>query len=148
MRNKILILLLVLLLAIAGGLAAFWPFQDRRILRLPGVVEVQEVRLGSKVGGRVEAVLIKEGNEVYKNQPLVIFEAPELKNQKNQLVARLQQAEADWQKAVNGARVEEKDAARAAMNSAKARSDRAENGFRQEEIDQAESDLKSAKADA
>jgi multidrug efflux pump subunit AcrA (membrane-fusion protein) len=110
-------------------------------LRLPGVVEVQEVRLGSKVGGRVQEVLVQEGEVIYKNQPLIVFEAPELKNQRDQLVARLQQAEADWLKAVNGARVEEKDAARAAMNSAKARADRAENGFRKEEVDQAKSDL-------
>ena len=147
MRRKIIIVLLVALLIITGGLAAFWPFRSRHVLRLPGIVEVQEVRLGSKVGGRVEAVLVQEGEVIYKNQPLITFEAPELRNQRDQLAARLQQAEADWLKAVNGARVEEKDAARAAMNSAKARAHRAENGFRKEEVDQAKSDLESADAD-
>src|SRR5262249_50652203 len=83
MRRKIIIVLLVALLIITGGLAAFWPFRSRHVLRLPGVVEVQEVRLGSKIGGRVEAVLVQEGDVIYKNQPLITFEAPELRNQRD-----------------------------------------------------------------
>src|SRR5947208_1901592 len=108
MKKKVWLVLVVLVLACAGGLAAFWPFQNRHVLRLPGIVEIQEVRLGSKVGGRVEAVLIQEGDIVYKGQPLVVFEAPELRNQREQLVARHQAAEADWLRIVNGARPEEK----------------------------------------
>ena len=44
-------------LAAVGGIWVwFWLLPGRQAattLRLPGVVEVQEVRLGSKVGGRV-----------------------------------------------------------------------------------------------
>jgi HlyD family secretion protein len=147
MKKKITILLLVLVLVVVGCAAAFWPFQKRNVLRLPGIVEVQEVRLGSKVGGRVEAVLVQEGDVIYKNQPLIVFEAPELKNQRQQMKARLDSALAEWERAVHGPRPEEKDAGKAAMDSAKARYDRAENGFRKEEIEQAQSDLKSAEAD-
>jgi HlyD family secretion protein len=147
MKNKILIVLLVALLAVAGGLAAFWPFRNRHVLRLPGVVEVQEVRLGSKVGGRVDAVLVQEGDKIYKSQPLVVFEAPELKNQRQQMQARLDSAKAEAERAENGPRQEEIDAAEAAKESAKARWDRAVYGWRVEEKEQAESDLKTAQAD-
>jgi HlyD family secretion protein len=147
MKNKITILVAVLLLVLAGCAAAFWPFQKRNVLRFPGIVEVQEVRLGSKVGGRVEAVLVQEGDVTYKNQPLIVFEAPELKNQRLQVKARLDSAVAEWQRAVNGPRSEEKASGKAAMDSAKARYDRAVNGFRKEEIEQAESDFQSADAD-
>ena len=47
----------VVMVLIAGaGTAAwyYWPWRGNSdVLRLPGVVEIQEVRLGSKVGGRV-----------------------------------------------------------------------------------------------
>ena len=55
--------------AIAGFLVvprAWLPAAGREptALVLPGVVEVQEVRLGSKVGGRVREVHILEGDRV------------------------------------------------------------------------------------
>ncbi len=34
---------------------------DTRHLLLPGIVETQEVRLSSRVGGRVDKVLVREG---------------------------------------------------------------------------------------
>ena len=40
-------------------------------LELPGTVEVQEVRLGSKIGGRVDRVLVREGELVQPGQLLV-----------------------------------------------------------------------------
>jgi multidrug efflux pump subunit AcrA (membrane-fusion protein) len=148
MRNKIVIVVVILVLAAAGGLAAFWPFGNGKVLRLPGVVEIQEVRLGSKVGGRVEALLIQEGDKIaYAGQRLLIFEAPELNNQKKQTQARLDSAIAELERAVNGPRKEEIDAAEAAMNSAWARWERAENGFRPEEIKQVKADLEAAEAD-
>ena len=147
MRNKLILLMVVLLLAVAGGLAAFWPFHDRNVLRLPGVVEVQEVRLGSKVGGRVEAVLIQEGDVIYKNQPLVTFEAPELKNQRLQMKARLDAAIAELERAESGPRKEEKEAAEAVMRSADARWKRLIYGWRIEEKQQSKSDLETAEAD-
>jgi HlyD family secretion protein len=146
MRNKILILLVVAILAIAGGLAVFWPFGNGKVLRMPGIVEVQEVRLASKVGGRVESVLINEGDEIYANgQPLIIFEAPELKNQRQQLAAKLDSAKAELERLRN-ARPQEIKAAAAAMESAKARWDKAVNGWRNEEKQQ-DFELKTAVAD-
>jgi multidrug resistance efflux pump len=116
-------------------------------LRLPGVVEIQEVRLGSKVGGRVERVETAEGAIVEPGQLLVAFEAPELQAQKVQLEARVQASAADLEKARNGARAEEREAARAAMLAAEQRYVRAKNGPRPEEINQARAELEAARAD-
>jgi hypothetical protein len=44
------------------------------------------------------------------NKPLVIFEMPELKNQRLQTKARLDAANAEWQRTKNGPRIEEKQA--------------------------------------
>src|SRR4051794_3482429 len=91
-----------------GTLGCFWPSGDRdRVLSLPGVVETQEVRLGSKVGGRVERVAIEEGDVPRAGQTLVVLEAPELVARRDQLVARLHAAEATLEKARNGPRAEE-----------------------------------------
>lgn len=147
MKRKPLIVVIVLVVVSGAGAAAFWPFHHRRALTMAGIVEVQEVHLGSKVGGRVESVMVREGAIIYKNMPLVTFEAPELKNQRLQAKARLDGAIADWKRTENGPRIEEKLAAKAAMESAKARWDRAVNGYRLEEVEQAENDWKSAEAD-
>ena len=48
----------IVLIGVAVALGFFWPFcQAQTVLRLPGVVEIQEVRLGSKVCGRVAEAL-------------------------------------------------------------------------------------------
>src|SRR5262249_4249764 len=126
----------------------YWPFVKRTPgLRLPGIVETQEVRLGSKVGGRVAQVRVREGDLLEPEQVLVHFEAPELESQKRQLQARLRTAEADLEKCKNGFRREEKDAARSAFEAARARWQRLKSGSRPEEIEEAAGDLARADAD-
>jgi HlyD family secretion protein len=143
-----LVLGIIVLLLTAGGFAYFWSMGNRSALHLPGIVEIQEVRLGSKVGGRVESVLVKEGDIVdsYDRKLLVIFEAPELKNQKKQMLAKLEAAEAEYQRAQNGPREEDKEAAKAAALAAKARYARIKSGWRVEEKQQTQSELESAQA--
>src|SRR5437762_1001407 len=90
MRRIGLWALLLLLVAVAVGLGFFWPFgQPNNVLRLPGVVEVQEVRLGSKIGGRVAEVSMVEGAIVETGHVLVRFEQPELEAQAAQQRARI-----------------------------------------------------------
>jgi multidrug resistance efflux pump len=131
-----------------GALAFWWPFGSRdAALRLPGTVETQEVHLGSKTGGRVAEVLVREGDLINPGQPLVRLEAPELEAQREQWGARLRAAEADLEKARNGARPEEKEAAREAVAAAEARWRRLRKGPRDEEVRQAEADLDAAEAE-
>ncbi|HZT82773.1 MAG TPA: efflux RND transporter periplasmic adaptor subunit [Gemmataceae bacterium] len=137
-------------LAVLAGIAvgAYWLLRPPPgVMKLPGVVEIQEVRLGSRVGGRVAEVKAVEGDLAEAGQPLVVLDVPELKAQAEQLQARLAQAEAELDKARNGARKEEKEAAWAAVESAFARWNRLEAGPRPEEIDQARADLKAAETD-
>jgi multidrug resistance efflux pump len=146
--RKALLILGVVLAAVAAGLGFFWPFPGQdRCLRLPGIVEIQEVRLGSKVGGRVEKVDVQEGQLVEPGRALVYFEVPELRAQREKVQAKLQQALADWDKAKNGPREEEKEAAKAALAAAKAKLDRLEAGWREEEKRQAGNELETAVAD-
>jgi multidrug resistance efflux pump len=154
MRWKTIAAMTALLAAILVALG-FWPLRQRRdLLELPGVVEIQEVRLGSKIGGRVAAVLANEGDIVQPDQPLVRIDAPELEAQKTQWEARLRQMEADLEKQKNGPRAEEIAQAKSDLNSAQAdlelaRSDfaRSERLIRQGGTDRAEYDSARAALD-
>jgi HlyD family secretion protein len=138
----------MLLLAGAAAGAIFWLHNgSSKVLKLPGIVEIQEVRLGSKIGGRVGAVLVREGDEVYQGQPLVVFEAPELERQLAQQSARAESLRQDWLKAKAGSRKEEIALAQAAVNQALAELVRVEAGWRDEEKRQAASDQEAAEAD-
>jgi multidrug resistance efflux pump len=108
-----LLAVVLLLAAVAVTLGFFWPFGGRdHVLRLPGVVEIQEVRLGSKIAGRVAEVLVREGEIAKPGQLLVRFEAPELEAQRVQQQARVNMLKAEYDKAKNGPRPEEKEQAR------------------------------------
>jgi multidrug resistance efflux pump len=139
---------LAILGAVALALGFFWPFRHRTpSLQLPGVVEIQEIHLGSKIGGRVDRVETVEGATVEAGQPLVFFAVPELEAQRIQCQARLESAQADYQKAKNGPRAEEKQAARKAMESLKVRLEMLQAGWRKEEIQEARSQSESSEAE-
>ena len=148
MRWKILFATAVSVAAAAGALAFSWPFGGPdAALRLPGTVETQEVRLGSKTGGRVAEVLVAEGDLVRPGQVLVRLEAPELEAQQRQAEGNLRAAEAELEKARSGPRPEEKEAAREAVAAAEAHWRRLQKGPRDEEVRQAEADLDAAEAE-
>ena len=142
MSYKTLIAIVLVLVAIGVAVGFGWPrMQSRDVLELAGVVEIQEVRLASKVGGRIEKVLVSESDEVVAGQPLIVLDSRELKAQKQQLEAKLQSAIAARDKAERGPRDEEKAAAEAAVKAAQARLERLENGARKEEIDAAQAEV-------
>jgi multidrug resistance efflux pump len=137
------------LVALAGSTAGLWlgihPRETEQ--RLPGIVETQEVRLSSRVGGRVSKVQVAESQIVEPGQVIVELEMPELDAQRAQLVAQEDAAEAVLAKLKNGAREEEKAAGKAAVDAAAARLARMRHGFRDEEKVQARSELQALEAD-
>jgi multidrug resistance efflux pump len=133
--------------SLAAASGCWWLLRGRDAeLRLQGTVEVQEVRLGPTIGGRVAEVLIREGKPVQPGQVLVRLEAPELEAQREQWLARVQATSAALDRMRNGARAEEREAAEAAAEAAQARYERLKAGSRVEEIRQAEAELKSEEA--
>jgi multidrug resistance efflux pump len=147
MKVKAIAAAVVVALA-AAALIFFWPFGGGpRSLRLPGVVEIQEVRLGPRIAGRVAEVHVWEGDHVKPGQLLVTLDVPELKAQVEQARARWGEAEALREKTDHGPRQQEKEAAEAAYLAAKARLDRLETGYREEEKRQAENEYRAAQVD-
>ena len=148
MKKISIIVLVAILGAAAVSLGFFWPFSHSSdSLKLPGTVEVQEIRLASKIGGRVKDVCIKEGDTVEAGTELLRFDCPELQAQRDQVAMRLRAAKADLLKAENGPRPQEKAEAKAMMEMAQARLERMKTGWREEEKQQARDDWASAEAD-
>jgi multidrug resistance efflux pump len=139
---------LLLLAGVAAGLGYYRPWAHHpEVLKLPGVVEIQEVRLGPRVAGRVVKVYVREGDVVRPGQLLIRLDVPELEAQLAQASAHQREAEALLDKAQNGPRPEERDAAEAAYRAARARLDRLETGYREEDKRQAENEFKAAQVD-
>jgi HlyD family secretion protein len=115
-------------------------FRRDNSLQGSGTVEARDIRVGSKIAGRIDKVLVREGDSVQAGQVLVTFDDREL-------MATLQQSQASAQKAERGYRKEEIEQARGAAAAAKAEYEQRKNGYRREDIAAAQSDLDRAKAD-
>jgi len=140
MNRKLLIPVLVVAALI--GLAVYSSGMLHRdgSLHGSGTVEARNIRVGSKIGGRIDKVLVREGDPVEAGQVLITFDEKEL-------AASLAQSRATAEKARRGYRPEEIAEARAAAAQAKAEYDQRRNGYRQEDIDAAQADLDRANAD-
>jgi HlyD family secretion protein len=124
-----------------------WFGEDKRSLVFSGTVETREVRVGSKVGGRVAQILVVEGQQVTAGQPLVRLDVSELEAQNRQVEARIAQTEARLSRLENGARPEEKAQASAATAAARASLEAIKTWPRPEEVAQARSAVAASQAE-
>jgi multidrug resistance efflux pump len=138
-RKLILILIAAAAILAATALYAGWFHRDTT-LQGSGTVEARDVRVGSKIGGRIDKVLVREGDLVQPGQVLITFDDKELQ-------AALEQSHANAEKAERGFRPEEIAEARAAAAQAKADYEMRKNGYRKEDVDSAQDDVERAKAD-
>jgi multidrug resistance efflux pump len=149
-RFKRVIFVTVVILAIIAGVAAWKYFSGRAAsdsIALSGTIEADEIHVGSKVGGRIAEVLVKEGQEVKAGQPLIRFEAYDLQARKSDAVAAIAQAEANLEKMKNLSRPEEVMEARAEAEAAWMALELARNGPRKQEIEAARAEVDAAAAD-
>jgi multidrug resistance efflux pump len=136
----------VILIALVWMVAAY--LGHRRGLEYSGTVETREIQIGSKVGGRVTSVAVEEGQQVRAGAPLVRFECDELKAQRAQAAATVEQAQADLDRMTRGNRPEEIAQAEAAARAQREALEAAKNGPRKEDLAQGKADYEAARADA
>lgn len=141
MKGRLAIPLVVLALVLAGlALLARGP-GGNGAPDGSGTVEARNVRVGSKAGGRVAEVLVREGDRVVPGQLLVTFEDRELR-------AALDEARAVLEKTLRGPRPEEVAESRAAAAHARAEYEQRLHGSRKEEIAAAKAEADRARAEA
>lgn len=114
-RWLLLPLVLVVLLALLR-----WS-QERPVpFRVSGFLEADEIRVGSRVGGRVAAVHVDEGSRVEPGTVLVELEPFDLLERQAELAARGQALSARLEELRAGPRHQEIEAMRARLDSARA----------------------------
>jgi HlyD family secretion protein len=147
MKRRLFVVGGIAVVAAAIWLTVAW-FQRRGLSDFSGTVETREIQIGSKVGGRVTEIPVEEGQEVKAGTTLARFECDELRAQRTQVAAGLEQARADLERMERGNRPEEIEQAEATARATEAAYESARNGPRKQEIDQAQADYAAAKADA
>src|SRR2546428_425049 len=131
MNRKLTLILLAAAVALAAtGLYAGWFHRDTT-LQGSGTVEARNIRVGSKIGGRIDKVLVREGDTVQPGQVLIAFDDKELQ-------ASPAQSRGNDQKAQRGYRPEEIASAEAHYHQAQANLEKLERGNRREDVDLAE----------
>lgn len=122
-RLKLAILLIILgSLGYYGGRAAgLWGQAEGTQLKLYGNVEIREVQLGFRVGGRISRLNVDEGDRVVPGQVLAELDTRPLDDRLAGAVARLDAASAAAVRDANGSRPQEVGEARAAVLAAEAR---------------------------
>lgn len=133
---------------VAIALAAYLASNRREKNEYSGTVETREIQVGSKIGGRVLAVPVEEGQTVKAGTLLVRFECDELKAQRAQAAAQADAARAELMRLLHGNRREEIAQAEAAAKAEQSAVEEARNGPRTQEVQQASADYAAAKADA
>lgn len=145
-RRLLLIAGIVAVLAVA--IALFLRLQREPADTYSGTVEVREMQIGSKIGGRVTQVSVDDGSRVQTGELLVRFEADQLTAQRAQAQAQAAEAAATFARVQRGLRPEEIAQARANAAQQLAMLDEAKRGPRQQEILAAKAQYDSALADA
>ena len=119
-----IIAILMVLIASAG----FIFFGEKEDI-ITGQVEVDEIRIAGKVPGRIAEFLVEEGQIVKEGDTLVRIYSPEVLAKLEQAEAAKAAAEAQNQKAIAGARKEQKEGAYELWQKAKAGLEVAEKSF-------------------
>ncbi len=122
----LLALFVALIVFIVWGLleAAFPPTPP-----LQGQMESRTISISSKVPGRVEKILVVEGDNVKPGQPIVEMNLPELEAKLAQVQAQERAAQAKQELVDEGARPQEKEAAKAQWMRATAAADLAKKTY-------------------
>jgi HlyD family secretion protein len=138
-----------------------------RVLATGTITSIRDAKLGSKLSGRVAAVLVEEGDRVAAGAPLVRLDTSDLLAQRAQAQASAAAAQAQLRKVLTGARPEERQQTADAVQQARANLDSAQASVRwaqmtvdrdrslqtqgaiaQQDLDQAMTQLRVAQAQA
>ena len=140
------LLIVIPLAAVVVG-ALVWSQRETGPFFVSGFIESHQIRVGSRVGGRVEKVHVAEGTAVTQGDMLLEFQPYDLQERLAEAEAELQARQARLAKLVDGPRKEEMEGARAGRDRAQAVLDKAIAGPRVQEIQIAQDKLAQAEAE-
>lgn len=135
MKKKLLIAGLIVLIGVTVFLISrFSNEQEQGVLNVSGNVEVTEVNVGFKISGRVEELLVEEGQKVKKGDRLAVIDSGELQNQVAQQRAYLSETITRLQELKAGSRPQEIEQANATVKYTEAELLKAKKDYERAEI--------------
>lgn len=108
-KTHIVLLIPVLIATIAGAVLVGRSTTGPELV-ITGIVETNEIDVASKIPGRIDSILVNEGDMVKKGQILARLESKEMDAKLEQARGVMNAAQSKMQMALNGARPEEKEA--------------------------------------
>jgi HlyD family secretion protein len=122
MKRRLLLILAVAVVIVAGVWILFLQIQSRRSqsLQIYGNVDIRQVNLGFRVGGRIQEMRLDEGDSVKAGELIALLDQRPYQDQVNVARGQYEQAQANYAKMVNGFRKEEIAQARAQVAQATA----------------------------
>lgn len=120
LRAVVALALVVLAVWYGGKALGWWGAKDAGSPRLYGNVEIREVQLGFRVPGRIERLLVDEGDKVTPGQVLAELDTRPLQDRLAGADARVQGAAATAARDANGSRPQQIGEARAEVAAAEA----------------------------
>jgi HlyD family secretion protein len=124
MSKKRALAILVIIVAAVGGAAAYTLLRPERVnsgVVASGTVEATEADLGFQIAGRIESILVREGDSVVTGAELAFLDRIELEARRKVAEAQAAAARAGLSELERGYRVEEIEQARAALRAAEQR---------------------------
>lgn len=131
-RKRIIAIALVALLVISAAVTrGFGLLGDGRggTLTLYGNVDIREVDMAFRVGGRIGEIAVDEGDKVKAGQKLAVIDAAPINSQIAAADASIEQARAQLAELRNGSRSEDISQARAQLDAAQAALRKAQQDF-------------------
>lgn len=110
-KSNILALIAAVLGVVAIISLASWLLDDKDRTLLQGEADVTSYKASSKIAGRIEKMLVKQGQTVKKGELLYILSTPEIDAKLRQAKAAKMAAGAQDKKAIAGARVQQIESA-------------------------------------
>jgi multidrug resistance efflux pump len=105
---------------IVMGAALLWSQRRTTVPKVSGFIEADEIRVGSRVGGRIAQVKVREGQAVKTGDLLIELEAFDLNERRAEAAALLEAKKQDALRLKNGPRPQEIAAAEARLRQAQA----------------------------
>jgi HlyD family secretion protein len=109
--------------ALGYGIWTILPKPPETILRVSGRLEVDEADIGTKTGGRVVAIFVREGDAVKKGQVVVQIEDEEIPAQLRGLMAQIESAKQEEVQAAQDIAVADSRIREASLNVQQAKGD-------------------------
>ena len=149
MKRRTVIVAVFAAVFVLGMGYSLWNYAaNRDSFMISGVIEADDIHVGSRLGGRVLKVVAREGETVKAGEPMVLLEPDELNASLAEAEANLRQMEAKYALLNAGYRTEEIEQAEAAAKQAQAELNHLISAPRRQELDQAAADWAAAKISA